>query len=119
MVLVQNKAAKAKNRSHDSTGGKKNFKDNQKLTPASQKKEAKGQPKNRESVPGHKSAETATKPKPETQKPPPNKPPQESISEDVSLLSMVSSCAMDLTVAASEKVCRRLEELCHEDFVDF
>lgn len=101
--LVQNKAAKGKNTSHDSTSRKKTD-TKQRPTPASQKKEAKVQPKYRAFASQQKSAETASKPKPEVQKPPRNNPPQESTSEDGSLLSMVSSCAVDLTVAASEKV---------------
>ncbi|KAL9978812.1 hypothetical protein ACROYT_G016378 [Oculina patagonica] len=97
-------AAKGKNTSHDSTSRKKtNTK--QSLTPASQKKEAKVhvQPKNRGPVSQQKSAEASSKPKPEAKKPLRNNPPQESASEEGSLLSLVSSCAVDLTVAASEK----------------
>ena len=36
---------------------------------------------------------------------PADNPPKEKSLKDVSLLSMVSSCAVDLAVAASEKVC--------------
>lgn len=94
----------AKNRSHDPTGRKKNFKGKQKLTPASQKKGTKQEPKSREPATGDKSTEATPNSKPGAQKPPPANPSKESALEDGSLLSMVSSCAVDLTVAASEKV---------------
>jgi len=87
------------NRSHDPAGTKKDFKGTQKLTLTSQKAGTKLEPGT-----GDKSTEAVLKSKPGALKLPPNNPPKEGTLEDGSLLSMVSSFAVDLTVAANEKL---------------
>lgn len=80
------------------------FKGKQNLTPTSQKIGAKQEPKSQGPGTGDKITEAALKSKPGQQKLPPNSVTKESTMEDGSLLSMVSSFAVDLTVAANEKV---------------
>jgi len=106
VFLVNAQAAKGnvQTRSHDPSGRKQDFTGKQKLTPTSQKAGTKLEPKSRGPGTGDKSAEAVLKSKPDAQKIPPNNPPKESTLEDGSLLSMVSSFAVDLTVAANEKV---------------
>lgn len=81
--------------------------DKQKPDPALKKKGAKVESRKQGSTSEHKPetvAETVSKPKPADKKPSQSNPPQKRKSEEGSLLSMVSSCAVDPTVAASEKV---------------
>ena len=101
--FVCNKAAKAKNKEHDSTSRKKSLNDKQKPDPALKEKGAKVELKKRGSTSEHKPG-TVSNRKPADKKPSQSNPPQKRKSEEGSLLSMVSSCAVDPTVAASEKV---------------
>jgi len=92
------------NRSHNPTVRKMDSKGKQNLTPTSQKISATQQPKSQGPGTGDKITEAALKSKPGQQKLPPNNATKESTMEDGSLLSMVSSFAVDLTVAANEKL---------------
>ena len=101
--LLYNKAAKVSNRNRDPTSGQKNNEGKQKHMPESHiKKSVNEESRIRVPVLGHKSS--GTFPKPAAQTLPQNNPPKESTLQGGSLLSMVSSCPVDLTVAASEKV---------------
>lgn len=87
----------------------------QNLTPTSQNIGAKQEAKSQGHGIGDKITEAALKPKPGQQNLPPNSATKESTLEEGSLLSMVSTFAVDLTVAANEKVIRSMKLLSKDD----